>query len=158
MGFEKGNVLEPSCGVGSFMGSMPESMKAAKVYGVELDEVSGEIAKKLYPENNVQVKGFEETTFSNNFFDVAIGNVPFGEFKVSDRAYNKHNFMIHDYFFAKSIDKVRSGGVIAFVTSSGTMDKKDDSIRRYIGARCGMVLEPISPSTVRCLKDRKSVV
>lgn len=139
MGFEKGNVLEPSCGVGSFMGSMPEKMNKAKVYGVELDDVSGEIAQKLYPENNVQIKGFEETTFSNNFFDVAVGNVPFGEFKVNDRAYDKNNFMIHDYFFAKSIDKVRSGGVIAFVTSSGTMDKKDDSIRRYIGARCELL-------------------
>ena len=136
MGFEKGNILEPSCGVGSFMGSLPKSMKESKVYGVELDSISGNISKKLYPENKVQVKGFEETSFSNNFFDVAVGNVPFGEFKVSDRLYDKNNFLIHDYFFAKSIDKVRSGGVIAFITSSGTMDKKDDSIRRYIGARC----------------------
>lgn len=136
MGFEKGNILEPSCGVGSFMGSLPESMNRSKVYGVELDSVSGNIAKKLYPENKVQVNGFEETSFSNNFFDVAVGNVPFGEFKVNDRLYDKNNFLIHDYFFAKSIDKVRSGGVIAFITSSGTMDKKDDSIRRYIGARC----------------------
>ena len=139
MGFEKGNILEPSCGVGSFMGSLPESMKESKVYGVELDSISGNIAKKLYPENKVQVKGFEETSFSNNFFDVAVGNVPFGEFKVSDRAYDKNNFLIHDYFFAKSIDKVRSGGVIAFITSSGTLDKKDDSIRRYIGARCDLL-------------------
>ena len=136
MGFEKGNILEPSCGVGSFMGSLPKSMKESKVYGVELDSISGNISKKLYPENKVQVKGFEETSFSNNFFDVAVGNVPFGEFKVNDRLYDKNNFLIHDYFFAKSIDKVRSGGVIAFITSSGTMDKKDDSIRRYIGARC----------------------
>ena len=139
MGFEKGNVLEPSCGVGAFMGNLPSEMNKSKVYGVELDSISGNIAKKLYPENNIQVKGFEETTFSNNFFDVAIGNVPFGEFKVSDRDYDKNNFMIHDYFFAKSIDKVRSGGVIAFVTSSGTMDKKDDSIRRYLGARCELL-------------------
>ena len=136
MGFEKGNILEPSCGVGSFMGSLPKSMKESKVYGVELDSISGNISKKLYPENKVQVKGFEETSFSNNFFDVAVGNVPFGEFKVNDRLYDKNNFLIHDYSFAKSIDKVRSGGVIAFITSSGTMDKKDDSIRRYIGARC----------------------
>ena len=114
-------------------------MKESKVYGVELDSISGNIAKKLYPENKVQVKGFEETSFSNNFFDVAVGNVPFGEFKVSDRAYDKNNFLIHDYFFAKSIDKVRSGGVIAFITSSGTLDKKDDSIRRYIGARCELL-------------------
>lgn len=139
MGFEKGNILEPSCGVGSFMGSLPENMNKSKVYGVELDSISGNIAKKLYPENKVQVKGFEETSFSNNFFDVAVGNVPFGEFKVSDRSYDKNNFLIHDYFFAKSIDKVRSGGVIAFITSSGTMDKKDDSIRRYIGARCELL-------------------
>lgn len=139
MGFEKGNILEPSCGVGSFMGSLPESMNRSKVYGVELDSISGNIAKKLYPENKIQVKGFEETSFSNNFFDVAVGNVPFGEFKVNDRLYDKNNFLIHDYFFAKSIDKVRSGGVIAFITSSGTMDKKDDSIRRYIGARCDLL-------------------
>lgn len=139
MGFENGNILEPSCGVGSFMGSLPESMKKSKVYGVELDSISGNIARKLYPENNVQVKGFEETSFSNNFFDVAIGNVPFGEFKVNDRLYDKNNFLIHDYFFAKSIDKVRSGGVIAFITSSGTMDKKDDSIRRYLGAKCELL-------------------
>lgn len=139
MGFEKGNILEPSCGVGSFMGSLPESMNKSKVYGVELDSISGNIAKKLYLENKIQVKGFEETSFSNNFFDVAVGNVPFGEFKVNDRLYDKNNFLIHDYFFAKSIDKVRSGGVIAFITSSGTMDKKDDSIRRYIGARCDLL-------------------
>ncbi len=139
MGFEKGNILEPSCGVGSFIGSIPESMKGSKVYGIELDSISGNIARRLYPESNVQVKGFEETSFSNNFFDVAIGNVPFGEFKVNDRLYDKNNFLIHDYFFAKSIDKVRSGGVIAFITSSGTMDKKDDSIRRYLGARCELL-------------------
>ena len=131
MGFEKGNILEPSCGVGSFMGSLPKSMKESKVYGVELDSISGNISKKLYPENKVQVKGFEETSFSNNFFDVAVGNVPFGEFKVNDRLYDKNNFLIHDYFFAKSIDKVRSGGVIAFITSSGTMDKKERRIARF---------------------------
>ncbi len=139
MGFEKGNILEPSCGVGIFMGSIPEKMQKSKVYGVEIDDLSGRIAKSLYPNNNVQIKGFEETNFSNNFFDVAVGNVPFGEFKVNDRAYDKNNFMIHDYFFAKTIDKVRSGGVIAFITSSGTMDKKDDSIRRYIGGRCELL-------------------
>ncbi|KKH59868.1 N-6 DNA methylase, partial [Methanosarcina mazei] len=104
MGFEKGNILEPSCGVGSFIGSIPESMKGSKVYGIELDSISGNIARRLYPESNVQVKGFEETSFSNNFFDVAIGNVPFGEFKANDRLYDKNNFLIHDYFFAKSID------------------------------------------------------
>ena len=135
MGFKNGNILEPSMGVGNFIGNLPDEMSKSKFYGVELDSVSGRIAKLLYPESDVQVKGFEETSFSNNFFDVAIGNVPFGEFKVNDRDYNRNNFLIHDYFFAKSIDKVRNGGVIAFITSSGTMDKKDESIRKYINAR-----------------------
>lgn len=135
MGFKSGNILEPSMGVGNFIGNLPDEMSKSKFYGVELDSVSGRIAKLLYPESDVQVKGFEETSFSNNFFDVAIGNVPFGEFKVNDRDYNRNNFLIHDYFFAKSIDKVRNGGVIAFITSSGTMDKKDESIRKYINAR-----------------------
>ena len=135
MGFKNGNILEPSMGVGNFIGNLPDEMNKSKFYGVELDSVSGRIAKLLYPESDVQVKGFEETSFSNNFFDVAIGNVPFGEFKVNDREYNRNNFLIHDYFFAKSIDKVRNGGVIAFITSSGTMDKKDESIRKYINAR-----------------------
>lgn len=135
MGFKNGNILEPSMGVGNFIGNLPDEMSKSKFYGIELDSVSGRIAKLLYPESDVQVKGFEETSFSNNFFDVAIGNVPFGEFKVNDREYNRNNFLIHDYFFAKSIDKVRNGGVIAFVTSSGTMDKKDESIRKYINAR-----------------------
>lgn len=135
MGFKSGNILEPSMGVGNFIGNLPDEMNKSKFYGVELDSVSGRIAKLLYPESDMQVKGFEETSFSNNFFDVAIGNVPFGEFKVNDREYNRNNFLIHDYFFAKSIDKVRNGGVIAFITSSGTMDKKDESIRKYINAR-----------------------
>ena len=135
MGFKQGNILEPSMGIGNFIGNLPDEMNKSKFYGVELDSVSGRIAKLLYPESDVQVKGFEETSFSNNFFDVAIGNVPFGEFKVNDREYNRNNFLIHDYFFAKSIDKVRNGRVIAFVTSSGTMDKKDESIRKYINAR-----------------------
>lgn len=135
MGFKSGNILEPSMGVGNFIGNLPDEMKKSKFYGVELDSVSGRIGKLLYPESEVQIKGFEETTFSNNFFDAVIGNVPFGEYKVNDREYNKNNFLIHDYFFAKSIDKVRNGGVIAFITSSGTMDKKDESVRRYIAAR-----------------------
>lgn len=135
MGFKQGNILEPSMGIGNFIGNLPDEMSKSKFYGVELDSVSGRIAKLLYPESDVQVKGFEETSFSNNFFDVAIGNVPFGEFKVNDREYNRNNFLIHDYFFAKSIDKVRNGGVIAFITSSGTMDKKDESIRKYINSR-----------------------
>lgn len=135
MGFKQGNILEPSMGIGNFIGNIPDEMSKSKFYGVELDSLSGRIGKLLYPESTVQVKGFEETGFSNNFFDIAIGNVPFGDYKVNDRNYNKHNFMIHDYFFAKSIDKVRNGGVIAFITSSGTMDKKDDSIRKYINAK-----------------------
>ncbi|HFI0526120.1 TPA: helicase-related protein [Streptococcus suis] len=135
MGFKSGNILEPSMGVGNFIGNLPDEMNESKFYGVELDSVSGRIAKQLYPQSDIKVKGFEETSFSNNFFDVAIGNVPFGEFNVNDREYNRNNFLIHDYFFAKSIDKVRNGGVIAFITSSGTMDKKDESIRKYINAR-----------------------
>lgn len=135
MGFKSGNILEPSMGVGNFIGNLPDEMSKSKFYGVELDSVSGRIGKLLYPESEVQIKGFEETSFSNNFFDAVIGNVPFGEYKVNDSDYNKNNFLIHDYFFAKSIDKVRNGGVIAFITSSGTMDKKDESVRRYIAAR-----------------------
>ena len=135
MGFKQGNILEPSMGVGNFIGNIPDEMNKSKFYGVELDSVSGRIGKLLYPESDIQIKGLEETSFSNNFFDVAIGNVPFGEYKVNDREYNKNNFLIHDYFFAKSIDKVRNGGIIAFVTSSGTMDKKDESVRRYLAAR-----------------------
>ena len=135
MGFKSGNILEPSMGVGNFIGNLPDEMKKSKFYGVELDSVSGRIGKLLYPESDIQIKGLEETSFSNNFFDVAIGNVPFGEYKVNDREYNKNNFLIHDYFFAKSIDKVRNGGIIAFITSSGTMDKKDESVRRYLATR-----------------------
>ena len=135
MGFKQGNILEPSMGVGNFIGNIPDEMNKSKFYGVELDSVSGRIGKLLYPESDIQIKEFEETSFSNNFFDVAIGNVPFGEYKVNDREYNKNNFLIHDYFFAKSIDKVRNGGIIAFITSSGTMDKKDESVRRYLAAR-----------------------
>ena len=135
MGFKNGNILESPMGIGNFIGNLPDEMKNSKFYGVELDSVSGRIGKLLYPESDIQVKGLEETSFSNNFFDVAIGNVPFGEYKVNDREYNKNNFLIHDYFFAKSIDKVRNGGIIAFITSSGTMDKKDESVRRYIAAR-----------------------
>ena len=135
MGFKNGNILEPSMGIGNFIGNLPDEMKKSKFYGVELDSVSGRIGKLLYPESDIQIKGFEETSFSNNFFDAVIGNVPFGEYKVNDREYNKNNFLIHDYFFAKSIDKVRNGGVIAFITSSGTMDKNDESVRRYIAAR-----------------------
>ena len=135
MGFKQGNILEPSMGIGNFIGNLPDEMSKSKFYGVELDSVSGRIGKLLYPESEVQVKGLEKTRFSNNFFDVAIGNVPFGEYKVNDREYNRNNFLIHDYFFAKSLDKVRNGGIIAFITSSGTMDKKDESVRKYLAAR-----------------------
>ncbi|HGD0334895.1 TPA: helicase-related protein [Streptococcus agalactiae] len=135
IGFKQGNILEPSMGIGNFIGNIPDEMNKSKFYGVELDSVSGRIGKLLYPESDIQIKGLEETSFSNNFFDAIIGNVPFGEYKVNDREYNKNNFLIHDYFFAKSIDKVRNGGIIAFITSSGTMDKKDESVRRYLAAR-----------------------
>ena len=135
MGFKQGNILEPSMGIGNFIGNIPDEMNRSKFYGVELDSVSGRIGKLFYPESDIQIKGLEETSFSNNFFDAIIGNVPFGEYKVNDREYNKNNFLIHDYFFAKSIDKVRNGGIIAFITSSGTMDKKDESVRRYLAAR-----------------------
>lgn len=139
LGFTNGNILEPSCGIGNMIGNIPSSMKDSKFYGVELDSVSGKIAKMLYPKSEISISGFEDTNFSNNFFDVALGNVPFGEYKVNDRDYDKNNFLIHDYFFAKAIDKVRVGGVIAFITTSGTLDKKNDSIRRYIGSRCDLL-------------------
>ena len=135
LGFEKGNILEPSAGTGRFIGNLPEEMKESNFYGVELDRISGQITKELYPNANIQIKGFEETNFSNNLFDVAIGNIPFGEFKVADREYERNNFLIHDYFFAKTLDKVRDGGIIAFITSSGTMDKKSEDVRRYISER-----------------------
>lgn len=135
MGFKQRNILEPSMGIGNFIGNIPDEMNKSKFYSIELDSVSGRIGKLLYPESEVQIKGLEKTSFFNNFFDAVIGNIPFGEYKVNDREYNKNNFLIHDYFFAKSIDKVRNGGIIAFITSSGTMDKKDESVRRYLAAR-----------------------
>jgi helicase domain protein len=139
LGFDNGNILEPSCGTGNFIGTIPDKFKGSKFYAVELDSLSGNIAKKLYPEADISIKGFEEYSISNNSFDIAIGNVPFGDFKVADREYDNNNFLIHDYFFAKTIDKVKTGGIIAFITSSGTMDKKDESIRRYIGERCELL-------------------
>ena len=139
LGFKEGKILEPSSGIGNFIGSIPEKMGNSKFYSVELDSLSGRIEKALYPQANIQIDGFENTDFKNNFFDIAIGNVPFGDFKVNDKEYDRNNFLIHDYFFAKSIDKVRPGGVIAFITSNGTMDKKDESIRRYIGERCELL-------------------
>ncbi|HEM4385350.1 TPA: DEAD/DEAH box helicase family protein [Streptococcus suis] len=139
LGFENGNILEPSCGVGNFIGRLPSEMGRSKIYGVELDRISGRIAQELYQKSTIQIQGYEDTSFSNNFFDVAVGNVPFGDFKVSDRDYDREKFLIHDYFFAKSIDKVRSGGVIAFVTSSGTMDKQDSRVRQYLANRCDLL-------------------
>lgn len=138
-GFAKGNILEPSMGVGNFFSLLPESMNGSKLFGVELDDISGRISKQLYQSAKIAVKGFEETNFDNNFFDVAIGNVPFGNYKLYDRLYDKYNFMIHDYFFAKTIDKVRPGGMIAYVTSKGTLDKKDQSVRKYINERAELV-------------------
>lgn len=139
MGYYKGNILEPGMGVGHFFGLLPDAMKDSKLYGVELDEITGRIAKALYPEANISVCGFEKTQFSNNFFDVAIGNVPFGDYQVYDKAYDKHSFMIHDYFFAKSLDKVRDGGVLAFITSKGTMDKKSPMVRQYLAERAELI-------------------
>ena len=139
MGFRKGNILEPACGTGNFFGMLPDSMQESKLYGVELDSITGRIAKQLYQKNNIAVCGFEETNLPDSFFDVAVGNVPFGSYKVSDKKYDKHNFLIHDYFFAKTIDKVRPGGVIAFVTSKGTMDKKNSSVRKYIAQRADLL-------------------
>ena len=139
MGLSKGNVLEPSCGVGNFMGLVPESMENIKMYGVELDSVSGRIAQQLYQKNKIAVQGFETMQFPDSFFDCVVGNVPFGNYKVPDKRYDRHNFLIHDYFIAKSLDLVRPGGVVAIVTSSGTMDKKDSSVREYLANRADLV-------------------
>lgn len=132
MGFKQGNILEPSCGIGNFLGMLPESMSGSKLYGVELDDLSGRIARQLYQRSSIAVQGFEKTAFPDNFFDVAIGNVPFGQFHVADKRYDRLNFPIHEYFIAKSMDQVRPGGVVAFVTSSFTMDKQTASARKYI--------------------------
>ena len=139
MGFETGNILEPSCGTGNFLGLLPESMENSRIYGVELDSISGRIAKQLYQKADIRIQGFENADFSDSFFDVAIGNVPFGQFKVSDKRYDKNNFLIHDYFFGKSLDKVRPGGVIAFITSKGTMDKENIAVRKYIAQRAELL-------------------
>ena len=139
MGFETGNILEPSCGTGNFLGLLPESMENSRIYGVELDSISGRIAKQLYQKADIRIQGFENADFSDSFFDVAIGNVPFGQFKVSDKRYDKNNFLIHDYFFGKALDKVRPGGVIAFITSKGTMDKENTAVRKYIAQRAELL-------------------
>lgn len=139
MGFKTGNLLEPSCGIGNFIGMRPEALTDSKIYGIELDSISGRIAQQLYQKSSIAVQGFEKTDLPDSFFDAAIGNVPFGTFKVPDKRYDKHNFLIHDYFFARTLDKVRPGGIIAFVTSKGTMDKETPSVRKYIAQRADLL-------------------
>ena len=139
MGVEQANILEPSCGTGNFLGMLPHEMQSSKLYGVELDSISGKIAKQLYQKANIKVQGYEKTDLPDSFFDIAIGNVPFGDFKVNDKRYDKNNFLIHDYFFAKTLDKVRPGGVIAFITSKGTMDKASPEVRKYLAQRADLL-------------------
>lgn len=139
MGFRMGNILEPSCGIGNFFGLLPESMAGSRLYGVELDSLTGRIAKQLYQNANIAIQGYEATSLPDSFFDVAIGNVPFGDYGVADKRYDKNRFLIHDYFFAKTLDKVRPGGIVAFVTSSGTMDKKNPAVRKYIAQRADLL-------------------
>lgn len=154
--FEGGNILEPSMGVGNFFAKMPDEMRAeSKLYGVELDSISGRIAKQLYPEDNIQIKGFEKTTFKNNSFDVVIGNIPFGDYGIADKAYDKYHFKIHDYFAAKAVDKVKPGGIVAIVTSKFTMDKKNDKARKYLAERCDLLGAVRLPSGT--FKDADSV-
>lgn len=146
-GFKQGTVLEPSAGVGHFFGAMPEEMRGSRLYGVEKDSVSGGIAKLLYPDAKIKVSGFEETQFPDNFFDVAVGNIPFGDFKLYDKKYAKYNFRIHDYFFAKALDKVRPGGIVAFVTSKGTLDKANPGVRKYLAERAELIGAVRLPNT-----------
>ncbi len=147
MGFEKGNILEPAMGIGNFYGCLPEKMQESRLYGVELDGITGRIARQLYPKADIKIAGFEKTDYPNDFFDVSVGNVPFGQYKVADRQYDKHNFLIHDYFFAKALDKVRPGGVVAFVTSKGTMDKKSPEVRKYLAQRAELLGAVRLPNT-----------
>ena len=151
LGFHNGNILEPSCGVGNFFGMLPDSMAGSRLYGVELDSITGRIARQLYPNARIEVNGFEKTQYPDGIFDLAIGNVPFGNYRVSDRPYDRHNLLIHDYFFAKAIDKVRAGGIIAFITSNGisggTMDKKDAHAREYMARRCDLLGAVRLPNT-----------
>ena len=147
MGFTKGNLLEPSVGIGNFFGMLPETMRESHLYGVELDSLTGRIARLLYPKANITVDGYEKTTFPNDFFDAAVGNVPFGQYKVADKKYDKFNFLIHDYFFGKTLDQVRPGGVIAFVTSKGTMDKENPKVRKYIAQRAELLGAVRLPNT-----------
>lgn len=139
MGFQQGNLLEPSCGTGNFLGLLPTGMEGSKAYGVELDSISGRIAQQLYQNASISVNGFEKVQMPDSFFDVAIGNVPFGDFKVVDRRYDKHHWLIHDYFFGKTLDKVRPGGIVAFITSKGTMDKDNSAVRKYLAQRADLI-------------------
>ena len=139
MGFRQGNILEPSCGVGNFIGMLPDSMADSKAYGVEIDSISGRIAQQLYQNSSIAVNGFEKVQMPDSFFDVAIGNVPFGDFKVRDKKYDKNHWLIHDYFFGKTLDKVRPGGVIAFITSKGTLDKENSAVRKYLAQRADLI-------------------
>ena len=139
MGFREGNILEPSCGIGHFIGMMPDSMSESKIYGVELDTISAGIAQQLYQKTSIAAQGFEEANLPDSFFDAVVGNVPFGDFKVPDKRYDKHKFLIHDYFFAKSLDKLRPGGVMALITSKGTMDKENPAVRKYIAQRADLL-------------------
>ena len=139
MGFREGNILEPSCGVGNFIGMIPDSMAGSHAYGVELDSISGRIAQQLYQNSSIAVTGFEKVQMPDSFFDVAIGNVPFGDFKVLDKRYDKHHWLIHDYFFGKTLDKVRPGGIVAFITSKGTMDKENSNLRKYLAQRADLI-------------------
>ena len=139
MNIHKERILDPACGIGNFFGLLPDEMQRSQVYGIEIDSISGRIAQKLYPGFNISVKGYEKSSLKNNMFDIAVGNVPFGDFKVADPQYDNENFLIHDYFFAKTLDKVRQGGVIAFITSKGTMDKQNSKVRQYIAQRADLL-------------------
>ena len=139
LGFREGNILEPSCGIGHFIGMLPEEMKESKIYGVEIDPISAGIAQQLYQKTSIAAQPFEEASLPDSFFDCVIGNVPFGDFKVADKRYDKYNFLIHDYFFAKSLDKLRPGGIMALITSKGTMDKENSSVRKYIAQRADLI-------------------
>jgi len=147
MGFSKGNILEPAMGIGNFFGMLPEKMQDSRLYGVELDGVTGRIAKQLYPKADIKITGFEKTDFPDNFFDIAVGNIPFGQYKIQDKAYDRHNFLVHDYFLAKTLDKIRPGGIAAFITSKGTMDKQSARARKYFAQRAelaGAVRLPVT--------------
>lgn len=139
LGFEQGKILEPAMGIGNFFGMLPEAMRGSELHGVELDDITGRIARQLYPDADIQIKGFEKTKFENDSFDAVVGNVPFGDYKLSDKDYDKHKFYIHDYFVAKSIDKVRPGGIVAVVTSKGTMDKENPEMRMYVAQRAELL-------------------